>query len=103
MEILRKLNGKVSALFRSRWINKYSVAAFLFFTWLVFFDRHNLVTQWKLRKTVSELEESRKEYERLLAIALEEKGNLEKNKEKYAREKYYMHKADEDVYIIDRD
>lgn len=103
MELFRKLNERVSSLFRSRWINKYSVAAFLFFTWLVFFDKHNLLTQWKLRQTVSELEDSKKEFDQLLITAINEKENLEKNKEKFAREKYYMHKPGEDVYIIDRD
>lgn len=103
MEFVRKLNERVSSLFRSRWINKYSVAAFLFFTWLMFFDKHNLLTQWKLRQTVSELEDAKKEYDDLLVAAMKEKENLEKNKEKFAREKYYMHKPGEDVYIIERD
>jgi cell division protein FtsB len=103
MKFIGKLNQRVSSLFRSRWINKYSVAAFLFFTWLMFFDKHNLITQWKLRQTVSELEESKKEFDQLLVTAMREREHLEKNKEKFAREKYFMHKPGEDVFIIEQE
>jgi len=102
MEFIRKLNLRVLTLFRSRWINKYSISFFLFFAWLLFFDKHNLMTQWQLRKTVHELEQSKEEFDDMLVTARLEKEHLEQNKERYAREKYYMHKADEDVYIIER-
>ena len=102
MDFFRKLNLRILDLFRSRWINKYTISAFLFFAWLLFFDNHNLITQWQLRKTVNELEQSKEEFDNLLVSARLEKEDLEKNKERYAREKYFMHKADEDVYIIER-
>ena len=102
MELIRKLNNRVVALYRSRWMNKYTISALLFFAWILFFDKHNMVTQYHLRKTVREMQQSQKEYENLLISAIHEKEDLEKNKERYAREKYYMHRADEDVFIIER-
>lgn len=102
MKLLRKLTDRVSAVYHSRWINKYTISALLFAAWLSFFDKHNIITQLQLRKTVKEMQNSKAEYDRLLISAIDEKEDLEKNKERYAREKYYMHRADEDVFIIER-
>lgn len=82
------------------WINKYTVVILLFVVWLSFFDKFSLVTQHRLKKTLTELEDKKSEYEEQLEIALEEKATLNKNKEKYAREKYLMHKQNEEVIVI---
>jgi hypothetical protein len=66
----------------------------------MFFDKHNFLTQLYLTKTVHKMEREKADYERQLLIAIQEKKDLELNKEKYAREKYLMHKEDEDVFII---
>jgi hypothetical protein len=36
----------------------------------------------------------------LYTKALKEKDILEKNQERFAREKYYMHRENEDIFII---
>ena len=102
MEFLRKLKERVDTLYASRWLNKYSIAAILFALWICFFDKHNIMTQWQLRSTVREMEKSKVDYENLLVKAIEDKKDIEINEERYAREKYFMHKDDEDVFIIDR-
>lgn len=102
MKLVRKLNDKVNTLFHSRWMNKYTISAFLFIAWLSFFDKHNIVTQWQLRQTVKEMKDAKSDYNKLLISALDEKDDLEKNTERFAREKYFMHRPDEEVFIIDR-
>jgi len=82
------------------WINKYSVVILLFVIWLSFFDKFSLVTQHKLKKTLTELEDKKVEYEEQLEMALKEKETLKEKPEKYAREKYFMHKDNEEVIIF---
>lgn len=43
----------------------------------------------------------KEQYQDQLVDALEEKKMLEKDADRYARERYYMHKENEDVYIIE--
>lgn len=82
--------------------NKYSLSAIAFLVWISFFDRNNLFVQHKLTEKLEKLRNEKSEYERLLVEAKEEKKNLEHNKERYAREKYFAKKDNEEVYIIDR-
>lgn len=82
------------------WLNKYTVSAGLFIIWMLFFDKHNLFTQWTLRSSVSELASSIEEYQKLLSEAEAAHEDLMSNKEKFAREKYLMHRPDEDVFIF---
>ncbi|MBP7184987.1 MAG: hypothetical protein KBA06_05730 [Saprospiraceae bacterium] len=80
--------------------NKYSLTAILFFIWICLFDRNNLWTQWSLQRAVQSLEEEKKTYIKKLKEVNQERLTLEADKEKFAREHFFMHKKDEDVYII---
>ncbi len=82
------------------WLNKYSVSAGLFVIWMMFFDKHNFFTQWNLRSTVSQLENSIEDYQEQLTKAESAHRDLMNNREKFAREKYLMHRPDEDVFIF---
>lgn len=82
------------------WLNKYSVSAGLFIVWMMFFDKHNFFTQWNLRSSVSQLEQSIEEYQKQLAETEAAHKDLMNNKEKFAREKYLMHRPDEDLFIF---
>lgn len=82
------------------WLNKYSISAGLFVVWMLFFDKHNFFTQWNLRSNVSQLENSIEDYQEQLANAESAHRDLMNNKEKFAREKYLMHRPDEDVFIF---
>lgn len=85
-----------------RWsTSKYGIATIIFVVWLGFFDKHDVFTKYKLKQTISELEQKIEKNQELVILAKQEKLDIEENIEKYAREKYYMHKADEDVLIID--
>lgn len=80
--------------------NRYylTLVAFLFI--LVFFDRHNLLTQWRLQRAIQRLEDDKSFYKEKIQEAREEAEDFELTKEKYAREHYFMKQPNEDVYII---
>ncbi len=100
MKRLLHLRQVIAQLIAAGWLNKYSVSAGLFVVWMMFFDKHNFFTQWNLRSTVSELESSIEDYQEDLTKTETAHRDLMNNKEKFAREKYLMHRSDEDVYIF---
>ncbi|MCI5080992.1 MAG: hypothetical protein MRY78_04840 [Saprospiraceae bacterium] len=83
--------------------NRYFVALVLFVAWMVFFDKHDMLTQWRLQNSVEKLEEDKVYYSKKIKEAQQERLDLDVNKEKFAREKYYMQKQNEDVFIIVKD
>ncbi len=93
---LKPLFDKLPAPFR----NKYFIAIVLFVAWLIFFDKHDVLTQFKLQQTHQQLEEDKAYYEEEIEKAWEDKRALEIDKEKFAREHYNMKKRDEDVFLI---
>ena len=96
---LQPLLDQIPAPFK----NRYFVVIILFAAWMVFFDRHDLLTQWSLQNSVERLEEDKVYYTKKIKDAQQERLDLEINKEKFAREKYYMQKNNEDVFIIDKE
>lgn len=82
--------------------NKFFLILVIFFAWLVFFDKHDILTQIKLQRTVNQLESDKVEYREKIKQAQQERQDLEQNKEKFAREQYYMKKSDEDVFVIEK-
>jgi cell division protein DivIC len=93
---LKPLIDQLPAPFR----NKYFLVLILFVGWLVFFDKHQVLTQWDLHQTLQNLEEEKAFYEEKIEEAWEDKQDIEVNREKFAREKYYLKKKDEDVFVI---
>lgn len=80
--------------------NKYFLVLVVFFAWMFFVDKHDIMTVVGLQRTVNKLEEDKTYYSKKLEDAKQERLDLEVNKEKFARERYYMQKSNEDVYII---
>jgi cell division protein FtsB len=68
---------------------------------MLFFDKHDLLTQIKLQSSVSKLREDTKFYEQKIEDAKADRLDIQQNKEKYAREKFFMSRSNEDVFIID--
>jgi cell division protein DivIC len=68
---------------------------------MVFIDKHDLWTQFKLSSTMSKLQEDRKYYEGKIDEIKADQKDIEMHKEKFAREKYFMSKSNEDVFIIE--
>jgi cell division protein FtsB len=83
--------------------NKYVIVLLLFIVWISFFDRHNLVSQFRQKQKLQEIEQHREYYQEQITNdtrALDELMSDEKNLEKFAREKYRMKKDDEDIFVI---
>ena len=86
-----------------RWyINIYTLTLAVFLVYIGFFDKNNLITQYELGQTVDQLEEEKLYYREQIEVIRETKNNLIENRERLAREKYFMHEPDEDVYIIEK-
>mgnify|MGYP000152860811 CR=1 FL=1 len=86
---------------KRKWFNKYVLTVLLFLVWLLFFDKYNFFAQQKLKASTVKLENDYTKLLRNIEIAKEEKKDLLSDQEKYGREKYYLHKNDEDVFIIE--
>lgn len=80
--------------------NKYFLTAVAFVAFMVFFDRHDIVTQLRLQRSVNKLESDKVFYEEKIKEAMEERLDMEVNQERFARERYFMQKNNEDVFII---
>lgn len=83
--------------------NKYIWVLLFFASWMLFLDNYSYLDHRVLDKQIDELEDNKKYY--LDEIKKDEENiKLLKNPdqvEKYAREKYYMKKDSEDIYIIE--
>lgn len=86
--------------------NKYFYTALVFVVWMLFFDSDNLLEQLKLSRTIKHLENQKTYY---IKEINKNKATVKALKydttqlEKFAREKYFMKKDNEDVYVIVRD
>ncbi|MDR4988170.1 MAG: septum formation initiator family protein [Bacteroidales bacterium] len=83
--------------------NRYFLAFLLVLVWLVFFDTHNFINQWRMRRQMKELQHERDFYRDEIyrdSLAIEELKNNPDALERYAREKYLMKRDNEDVFII---
>lgn len=83
--------------------NKYFLTLVAFTFFMVFVDRHDIATQFRLHSTVDRLEGDLDRYDDLIDRAERDKLDMETNRETFAREGYYMQKDDEDVFIIVRE
>jgi cell division protein FtsB len=83
--------------------NKYVWVLLFFSTWMIFLDNYSYFDHRFLDNQINELEDNKEYYQQ--EIRKDEKSIKELNNpgqiEKYAREKYYMKKDSEDVYIIE--
>jgi cell division protein FtsB len=87
----------------SHFVNKYTLVGFLFVIWVGIFDTHSLWETFQLNRTINRLEKEKIELKKNIENAKSDRKDLENNQEKYAREKYYMHKKNEEVFIIERE
>ncbi len=83
--------------------NFYVLSLSFFIVWLLFFDSNDVVTQVKLSRKQSDLKEAKQFYEKKIEQVKVDREALLNNKElleKLAREKYFMKKENEDVFIV---
>ncbi len=83
---------------------KYLLAIAGFLVWMFFFDDRDIITtHFRHPRELNHLQQSKIYYEEQIAITREELNQLKLNAatiEKYAREKYYMKRANEDLFVI---
>ena len=83
--------------------NKYVWVLLFFIIWMLFLDNYSYFDHRFLNKQIDELETNKEYYQEEIKKD-EQSIKLLKNPnqiEKYAREKYYMKKDSEDIYIIE--
>ena len=83
--------------------NKYVWVLLFFITWMFFLDNYSYFGQRVLDKQINDLEDNANYYKEEIK---KDQKNIKQLKnpeqiEKYAREKYYMKKDSEDIYIIE--
>ena len=83
-------------------LNKYVVGALAFLVWMVFFDQNKLTNQLDLSREIRELEQNKEYYGEQIKVVQKARTDLNNNLERFAREKYYFKKSDEDVFIIEK-
>lgn len=83
--------------------NKYYLTAIIFVIWIAFFDRNDLITQYKYRRDLNDLKRDKEYYQEeniKIKEDLKELTTNQKQLEKFAREKYLMKKDNEDIFIL---
>ena len=83
--------------------NFYFISTLIFIIWMLFIDSNDFVSQYQLSKKLSTLEDERVYYLEKIETVKKEREELltdDKLLEKFAREKYFMKKETEDVFII---
>lgn len=83
--------------------NKYIVCGVFFFVWLLFLDRHNILSQYQLYTEVNQLESQKAFYRQEIDRARQDQYELlssPEKLEKFAREQYRMKKEEEDLFIV---
>ncbi len=85
--------------------NRYVIILTVFIVWMLFFDENSMLNHREFNKEINKLK-SEQDYlnseikqDKELINKLKDKEELEK----FAREKYYMKKENEEIYIIEYD
>ena len=83
--------------------NKYVWVLLFFSSWMVFLDNYSYFDHRILDKQIEDLEDNAAYYKEEIKEDKENIKQLNNSEqiEKYAREKYYMKKDSEDIYIIE--
>ncbi len=82
---------------------KYLVVLVFFIIWMLFLDSYSALQHKQLNKEIDKLEDSKVYYNQEIEKDKKEIKSYQSLKkiEKFAREKYYMKKQNEDIFIIE--
>ena len=83
----------------------YGVIITLFIIWMIFFDSNSLIIHHDLNNDINELDDQKSYYEKEIANDNIELQLIQSDSglEKYAREKLFMKKDNEEIFLIDYD
>ena len=82
---------------------KYVILLLVFVIWAGIFDANSLVNILSARHRVKELGEKKAYYQQQIdeeQRRLDELHTSRENLEKFARQQYYMRRANEDIYVV---
>lgn len=100
MEIFKKIkNSKFFKIVS----NLYILISVVFFIWIFFIDSNSILVNIKLNKEINELKKRKDILENQIQMDKKIISNLQNpdSLEKYAREKLYMKKENEEIFIIE--
>ena len=83
--------------------NKFFITLVLFLVWMIFFDKNNILNQIELRQNLHQYQKEKQFYIQQIAADSEATYDLMSDSthlEKFARERYYMKKDSEDVFLM---
>jgi len=83
--------------------NKYLVTGIAFGVWMLFFDKNDVLEQRERLNELNNLQKSKAYFAEQIKLERAFSEELKTNPaaiEKFAREKYFMKRDDEDLYII---
>lgn len=85
--------------------NKYVVIGLLFGIWMTFLDTNSYFIHRELDEEIETLQKKKNFYETEIERDQKEIENLKDSQklEEFAREKYYMKRENEDIYLIETD
>lgn len=89
-----------------KWLtNRYILVGIVFIVWMVFFDNSSVLMHRELNNEIKELEAAKAFYTEMIVkdSLLDAQLQTQEGVEKYAREKYYMSKDNEEVFLIEID
>jgi cell division protein DivIC len=84
--------------------NKYVIAVIAFILWICFFDRNDMLTQFDRKRELQKLETSKEYYQSEIVTIKKDLSDLENDPailEKFAREKFFLKRPNEDVFIVE--
>ncbi|MBR7157955.1 MAG: septum formation initiator family protein [Bacteroidales bacterium] len=101
-------NSFIKRVFQSKLFkilkNKYFLVSFFFVIWVLFIDTNNLIRWYSDLKDVAAQKRQINYYKSAIQQTDEQLKELHSNLdslEKFAREQYYFHKADEELFIME--
>ena len=92
---------KIPSVFK----NIYFIIILLFFVWMLFFDSNSWLIHRELDNKIIKLEKQKEFYNKEIELDKQELSKMKTDSglEEYAREKLYMKKEDEEIFIIEFD
>lgn len=98
---------KIKEIGKNKWVkylgNTYVIILILFIVWMLFFDTNSYLIHSELNDDIDALEENTEFYQQEIDRDMNfiEKMKDSNEIERYAREKYYLKRENEDIFIVE--
>lgn len=83
--------------------NRYTLTIAALIIWMLFFDSHDVFMMYKLRQELNTINQEKEYFQNEIKTTRADLDNLLNDNDKierYAREKYLMKNANEDIFVI---